>query len=101
MDSKKTITPESTPLPPRATPHQDVKSLWERWDKAQLENTHSNLIGGLNLVGLVMIIGGILFQVLGSGVLKLWLAPIIILGGAAILAVKKFRTLWSQRSLNS
>jgi hypothetical protein len=101
MDSKETITPESIPLSPKATPHQDVKSLWERWDKAQSENTPTDLVRGLNLVGVIMIIGGTLVQILGSGFFKLRLAPIVIIVGAAILAVQKFRAVWSQRSLNS
>ena len=101
MDSKEAITPPLVSLSDKANPHQDVKSLWERWDKAQKEETPSELVKGSNLVGVMMIIVGTLFQTLGSGFLKLRIAPIVILIGAAILAVKKFRTLWSQRSLNS
>ena len=101
MDSKEEITPPLVSLSAKDNPHQDVKSLWERWDKAQKEETPSELVKGSNLVGVMMIIVGTLFQTLGSGFLKLRIAPIVILIGAAILAVKKFRTLWSQRSLNS
>jgi hypothetical protein len=101
MDSKEAITPATIPLSAKADSHQDVKSLWERWDKAQQENTTSDLVKGVNLVGVIMIIVGALFQSLGSGFLKLRIAPIVILIGAGILAVKKFRKLWSERSLSS
>jgi len=100
MDSKEVIAPSSVPLSAKADLQQDVRSLWERWDKAQSENTPSDLIKGYNLVGLLMIIVGTVFQIMGSGFLKLRIAPIIILIGAAILAVRKFRTLLAQRSLN-
>jgi uncharacterized membrane protein YdbT with pleckstrin-like domain len=101
MDSKEAHTPAGIPLSPGSSPHQDVKSLWERWDKARSEDTPCDLARGFNLVGVIMIIIGALIQSLGSGFLKLRLAPIVLLIGALILAVKKFRTLWSQRSLNS
>ncbi len=101
MDSKEAVTPPTIMLPDKANLHQDVESLWERWDKAQKEETPSDLVKGFNLVGVIMIIVGTLFQTLGTGFLKLRLAPVIILIGAAILAVKKFRALWSQRSINS
>jgi hypothetical protein len=101
MNSKEAITPPTIPLPAKADVQQDVKSLWERWDKAQSEDTSSDLVRGFNLVGIVMIIVGTLFQIMGSGFLKFRIAPFIILVGAVILAVKKFRALWSQRSLNS
>lgn len=98
MDTKEAITP--VPLSAKADLHQDVKSLWERWDKAQKDDTPFDLLKGYNLAGILMMIVGTLFQIMGSGFLKLRIAPIIIIIGAAILAVKKFRTLWSQRSLN-
>ena len=101
MDSKEAMSPANIPLSSKAAPHEDVKSLWERWDKAQSEDTPSDLVQGLNLVGVIMIIVGSLFQILGSGFLKLRLAPIVIIIGAAILAVKKFKKLWSERSLHS
>ena len=100
MDSKEAMSPATIPVSSKVTQHQDVKSLWERWDEAQSENTASDLVRGLNLVGVIMIIVGTLVQILGSGFLKLQVAPIVILIGAGILAVKKFNTLWSQRSLN-
>ena len=80
---------------------QKKVSFGERWDKARTEEAPSELVRGYNLVGVVMIIVGALVQALGSGFLKYRIAPIAILIGAVILAVKKFKTLWSQRSLNS
>jgi uncharacterized membrane protein YdbT with pleckstrin-like domain len=101
MDSKEAITPPTIPLSSEGNAHQDVKSLWDRWDKAQKEDTPSELVKGSNLAGVIMIIVGALFQSLGSGFLKLKVAPILILVGAVILAVKKFKALWNQRSLSS
>jgi|UniRef100_A0A7V6A3Z3 hypothetical protein len=100
MDSKEAMSPTRLPLPPKAAQHEDVKSLWERWDKAQSEDQATNLVRGLNLVGLIMIFAGVLLQIFGSGFWKLRLAPIIIVLGALMLAVQKFRALLSHRSLN-
>jgi uncharacterized membrane protein YdbT with pleckstrin-like domain len=101
MDSKEAITSPTISLSDKGNEPKDMRSLWDRWDKAQKEETPSELVRGYNLVGVIMIIVGALFQALGSGFLKFRIAPIVILIGAAILAVKKFRTLWSQRSSNN
>jgi hypothetical protein len=101
MDPRDVSTPKDMSMAGKADLHQDVQSLWERWDEAQKEKTSSELVKGYNLLGVVMFIVGALFQGLGSGFLKLNVGPILILVGVAILAVKKFRALWSQRSLNS
>jgi hypothetical protein len=100
MDPQESITANNISLSEKVDLHQDVKSLWERWDKAQKEETTSELVKGYNLLGVGMIIAGCLFQTLGSGLLKFRVAPIVLLIGAAILAVKKFKALWSQRSLS-
>jgi uncharacterized membrane protein YdbT with pleckstrin-like domain len=101
MDSKEAITPPTIPLSSEGNAHQDVKSLWDRWDKAQKEETPSELVKGYNLAGVIMIIVGALFQTMGTGFLKFRIAPIVVLIGAVILAVKKFKKLWSERSLSS
>lgn len=101
MDSKESSTPQDILLSEKANPQQDVKNLWDRWDNAQKGEAPSELVKGSNLAGVIMIIAGALFQALGSGFLKFPLAPIVIFVGASILIVKKFRTLWSQRSFNS
>jgi len=101
MDSKEAIASPTIPLSPKEGAQQDMKSLWDRWDKARKEETPSELVKGYNLVGIILIIVGALLQTLGSGLLNFRIAPIVVLIGAAILAVKKFKTLWSQRSLNS
>jgi uncharacterized membrane protein YdbT with pleckstrin-like domain len=101
MDPKESSTPQGISLSEKVNLQQDVKSLWERWDKAQKGEAPSELVKGYNLVGVIMLMVGALFQSLGSGFLKLKVAPILILVGAVILAVKKFKALWYQRSLNS
>jgi hypothetical protein len=79
---------------------QDVKSLWERWDNAQKEETASDLVRGYNLVGVGLIISGSLLQTFSSsGLVKFRIAPLVIVIGAAIIVVKKVRALWLQRSL--
>ena len=94
---------ESVPLTPltsstKAEKPQDMQKLWEKWDQAQKEEGPSEYVRGWNLVGVGLFIVGAVFQILGSGWLKLRLAPIIIAGGAAILAVKKIKSLWLARS---
>ncbi len=101
METKESIPPQIIMAAGKADAHQDVKCLWDRWDKAQKEEAPSDLVKGVNLVGVGMIIAGSLFQTLGSGVLKYQVAPIVIVIGAAIIAVKKFRALWLQRSVDS
>ena len=101
MDHQELSPSQDISLSEKANPQKDVKSLWDRWDKAQKEETTSELVKGYNLIGVVMIIVGVLLQAMGAGFLKFRLAPILIIVGAMILAVKKFRTLWAQRSLNS
>jgi uncharacterized membrane protein YdbT with pleckstrin-like domain len=101
MDSKEAVASATIPLSAKESANRDMKSLWDRWDKAHKEETPTELVRGSNLVGVLLIIVGALLQTLGSGFLNFRIAPIVILIGAAILAVKKFRTLWSQRSLNS
>jgi hypothetical protein len=100
MDSPESITPPNISSVEKGNLQQDVKSLWDRWDKAQKEEVPSELVKGYNLVGIVMILVGFVLQTWSSGFLKVRLAPIVIVIGAGILAVKKFRALWSQRSLN-
>lgn len=84
----------------KANAHQDVKSLWERWDNAKKEETPSDLVRGYNLLGIGLIISGSLLQTFSSSPLvKLRLAPLVIVIGAVIIAVKKIKALWLQRSL--
>ena len=101
MDPKETIIFREDAAAEKGNPQKDVKGLWDRWDKAQKEEAPSELVKGYNLLGVVLIIAGSLFQTLSSGFLKFPVAPLIIIIGAGILAVKKFKSLWLQRSLNS
>ena len=101
MDNKESIKSQEFTLAEKANPHQDVRSLWDRWDKAQQEEGPCDLVKGYNLVGVVMITMGAVFQTFGNGILRDVIAPISLLTGAVILGVRKFRTLWQQRSLDS
>jgi hypothetical protein len=102
MDSKETITlSKMAPTSIKEEKPQDMQVLWEHWDQAQKEESPSEYAKGWNLVGVGLFIAGGVFQILGSGWLKLKLAPIIIICGAAILAVKKIKSLWLARSLKN
>ncbi|MFZ2088610.1 MAG: hypothetical protein WAU47_08550 [Desulfobaccales bacterium] len=84
----------------KATAPQDVKSLWERWDNAHKEETASDLVRGYNLLGVGLIISGSLLQTFSSSPLvRFRIAPLVIVIGAVIIAVKKIKALWLQRSL--
>jgi hypothetical protein len=100
MNFHKIFSQQEKALSEEAQPHQqDVKSLWDRWDKAQQEETPSDLVRGYNLVGIGLILAGSLLQLFSSsGLVKYRLAPIVILIGAAIITVKKVKALWLQRS---
>ncbi len=100
MNFHKMVSKQEKDLNEKAQPHQkDVKSLWDRWDKSQQEETPSDLVKGYNLVGIGLIMAGSLLQLFSSsGLVKYRLAPIVILIGAAIITVKRVRALWLQRS---
>jgi len=100
MDDKEIMSSQEIDSPEKANGYEDVKSLWDRWDKAQKEEGPSELVKGSNLIGVGMIIAGAVFQTFGSGFLKDVAAPLTILAGALILAVKKFRALWLQKSVD-
>ncbi len=100
MDAKETVTFAPLASGPRTTDKSpDMQKLWEKWDQAQKEEGPSEYVKGWNLLGVGLFIAGAVFQTLGSGWLKFRVAPILIAGGAAILAVKKIKALWLARSL--
>jgi hypothetical protein len=97
MDEKESMTTVPGPGPGLADPYQDIKSLWDRWDQVQQEEHPSQLVKGLNLVGVGLIIVGAMFQNVGSGLWRDGAAPLMVAAGAVILAVKKIKALWLQR----
>ena len=101
MEPNESIQPQVSAGAEKVNAQEDVKCLWERWDKTRKEDGPSDLVKGYNLVGVGLIIAGSLFQCLGSGILQYRVAPVFIIIGAAIIAGKKFRTLWLQRSVDS
>ena len=101
MEPNDSIQPPVSAGVEKVNAHEDVKCLWERWDKTRTEDGPSDLVKGSNLVGVGLIIAGSLFQCLGSGVLQYRVAPVFIIIGAALIVVKKLRTLWLQRSVDS
>jgi hypothetical protein len=100
MYEKESIPPQEFSSGEKANAYKDVKSLWDRWDQAQQEEGPSDLVRGSNLVGVGMIIAGAMFQTFASGALRDFIAPLAIVVGAVILAVKKFKALWLQRSVD-
>ena len=101
MDEKEINSPQEFSAAEKTEAYQDVKCLWDRWDQARQEEKPSELVRGINLVGVGMIIVGAVFQTMGSGFLKDIAAPVAIVTGAVILAVKKFKALWLQQSVDS
>ena len=101
MQPKEPIPPREIVAAEKANLQQDVKSLWDRWDQAQQKETVSDLVRGYNLLGFGMVIAGALLHTFNSGALGSIVAPIVICIGALIVAVKKFKALWLQRSLDS
>ena len=86
--------PAKTERPP------DILRLWEQWDQTRKEKaSSSDYTRGWNLVGVGLFIAGSVFFSLGSGWLKARLGPIVIIIGAVILAAKKIKSLWLERSL--
>ena len=98
MNGKESITPQEYSSDEKANAYQDVKCLWDRWDQARQEEGPSDLVRGINLVGVGLIIAGSVFQTLATGLLRDLVAPVAIVTGAVILAVKRFRKLWLERS---
>ena len=101
MNERESITPPEFSSDGKANAYEDVKSLWDRWDQAREEEGPSELVRGINLVGVGLIIAGAMFQTFASGMLRELIAPVAIVTGAVILAVKKFKKLWLQRSVDS
>jgi hypothetical protein len=100
MDAKESMTPVPNPAPGRADPHQDIRSLWDRWDQIHQEEHPCQLVKGVNLVGVGLIIVGAMFQNFGSGLWRDGAAPLMVAAGAVILAVKKIKAQWLQRSVD-
>ncbi|MGQ9687671.1 MAG: hypothetical protein ACUVXF_02615 [Desulfobaccales bacterium] len=85
--------------PARTDKPADLQKLWDQWDQAQKEETASEYTRGLNLLGVGLFIVGSVCYALGAGWLKAGLAPLVLVIGASILAVKKIKSLWRQRTL--
>ena len=96
MESKETINQLGNLTVEKAEP-EDIKVLWDRWDKTQKEETPSEYVRGWNLLGLGLFITGAVFKFLGSGVLQSRIGAILIGTGCAILAVKKFKKLRQEK----
>jgi len=101
MDEREKVSPRELASAVRNNGYEDVKSLWERWDKSQKEDSPSELVRGTNLIGIGMIIAGTMFQTLGAGLLKDFIAPLFLFAGAVIVAFKRFKKLWLERSVDS
>ena len=101
MDNKESVKSQGFSLGEKADAQQDVKSLWDRWDKARQEEDPSDLVKGYSLVGVGLIIAGALFQSLGYGFARDVIAPSLMLVGALLVGVRKFRALWLKRSVDS
>lgn len=101
MNSNKIVASQGNDLIDKDHSPQDMKSLWERWDKAQKEETPSEFIKGYNLLGAFLVITGTLLQIFGSGFPKLFVAPAVIMLGAGILAARKLKALWLGKSPNN
>lgn len=99
MVDKEITTSCRGPAPGRAHPYPDLKSLWDRWDQIQQEEHPTQLARGVNLVGVGLIIIGAVFQNFGPGLLG-DAAPLMVVAGAVILAVKKIKALRLQRSVD-
>jgi hypothetical protein len=100
MDHKEIIITQELASAEKVNSHEDVKSLWDRWDQTRQEEGPSDLVKGYNLLGVGLIIAGAMFQTFGSGFLRETAAPLVVLAGAVILAVKKFKALWLQNSVD-
>jgi hypothetical protein len=96
MEPNETITQLKNATVVKSQP-EDVKDLWDRWDKAQKEDGASEYVKGWNLLGVGLFITGAVFQILGSGFLQARIGPILVITGAVILAVKKYQTLRSEK----
>jgi hypothetical protein len=101
MEPNEPIQPQLSAGGGKAHKQEDVKCLWEKWDKVREDAPPSDLVKGPNLLGIGLIMAGALCQVFGTGMLQYRVAPLIIVIGAGIIAVRKFRTLWLQRSLDN
>jgi len=101
MDQKEIVATQEFASAEKVNGHEDVKTLWDRWDQTRQEETPSDLVRGYNLLGIGLIIAGAMFQTFGTGFLRSTVAPLVVVAGAVILAVKKFKALWLERSVDS
>jgi hypothetical protein len=96
MEPKETISQLGELSVDKAQP-EDIKNLWDRWDKTQKEETPSEYVRGWNLLGVGLFITGAVFKFLGSGVLQIRIGTILIASGCIILAVKKYKKLRQEK----
>lgn len=82
---------ERTP-PAKSQGPSDLQRLWEQWDLLHRDETPSEYIRGWNLAGLLLLLLGAGFYILGSPRLTGILGPLLLLAGAVVLAVRKIRT---------
>jgi hypothetical protein len=80
-------------------PHtsQDIKGLWDRYDQVRKSPANSNWMHHCYIAGLVLLVGGLVFQFSGSPVYKMYGWALWLLGSLGI-AGKIIRPLWPRQS---
>ncbi len=99
METEETILRSSGTV--KSGKPRDMQKLWDQWDLAQKDKSPSDYAWGWNLVGMVLFIAGAFFYTLGAGWGKISLGPLLLIAGAALLAVRKIRSLWMERSIKN
>jgi hypothetical protein len=80
-------------------PHtsQDIKGLWDRYDQVRKSPANSNWMHHCYIAGLVLLVGGLVFQFSGSPVYKMYGWALWLLGSLGI-AGKIIRPLWPKQA---
>ncbi len=79
-------------------PHtsKDIKSLWERWDQAYTNPRPANLHQKFYLLGMILLFGGVAFQLAGSKSYQLFGWVLWFFGSLAV-AGKSLWSIWQRR----